>query len=80
MSFAEDFNSQLKATRVDDAGAPAIIYIGYATPGHGDNPEAGVWAIKRVTDDGAGNIEVLFAQGKDNNEFVWDDRATYTYS
>lgn len=74
-------------TIVDETGAPAVKYIGYAALGSATS--ASVWRIQRVTVAG-GITTVEYAQtpapgdGDDPDRYalfdkVWDDRATYTY-
>lgn len=67
----------LKATRVDATGVGGITYRGYALAGSlNANP---VWAVQKETV--AGTITtVQWAGGEFANSYVWDDRATLTYS
>ena len=67
----------LKATRVDVTGVGGITYRGYALAGSlNANP---VWAILKETVTGA-ITKVEWAGGEVANSYVWDDRATVTYS
>ena len=79
MAFWRETNTQTLSTIVDETGAPAVTYIGYATPGNLPNKSNPVWSIKKITDDSAGNVEVSFAGKNDDNDNVWDDRATLVY-
>ena len=55
------------------------IYIGRAQPGTASS--AASWQISKMTYDANNNMTLLaWAGGSDNFEFVWNDRATYTYS
>lgn len=66
----------LKATRVDVVGG-GVTYRGYALVGSLDeNP---VWAIQRETVTG-GITVVEWAGGEFANSYIWDDRASITYS
>ena len=55
------------------------IYIGTALPGSATT--ATVWQVKRLTYDGSGNMTALeWADGNDDFDNVWDDRASLNYS
>lgn len=57
-------------------GAP--IYIGWAVPGVATS--AAKWKIRKFTYDGNGQIlNIQFAKNDVGFNFVWDNRATYTY-
>jgi hypothetical protein len=54
-------------------------YQGYALPGTATS--AAAWQITRSTKDGSGNVTaVLFADGNDLYDNVWDNRASLSYS
>lgn len=60
-----------------------LIYSGYARPG--SLTSAGVWQISKQTYDGNGNVTaVQWPQvngiASADYQFIWDNRATYTYS
>lgn len=61
-----------------------LIYKGFARPGAATS--SAVWQIAKLAYDGAGNVlSITWPQdsfSKANNDyiFVWDNRATYTYS
>mgnify|MGYP005815373479 CR=1 FL=1 len=61
---------------VDEASA-TIIYIGEATPGTATS--SATWRIKRV-DSSSITAEILYADGDDSFDNVWDNRAALAYS
>lgn len=69
-----DMGSLVK--RVDEASA-TVTYIGQAQDGSdiGDP----LWQIQRITSSG-GATEIEWADGNNNFDNVWDDRAALTYS
>jgi hypothetical protein len=79
MAYWQEFNTQSLTTLVDETGAPAVIYIGYASPGNASNTSLPRRTIKRITDDGAGNCEIWFAGKNNDSDNVWDDRASLIY-
>ena len=56
----------------------SVTYIGQRLPNAGNTAQA-VWRIRKA-DESVSPIEVLWANGSANTEFVWDDRASYTYT
>lgn len=72
---------------VDEVGAPALTYVGYAAPGTALS--AALWRIQRITE-AASITTIEYAvtpapgDGDDPDRYalfdkVWDDRASYTY-
>lgn len=60
-------------------GASGPVYIGEAIVGSSQSNS--VWKIKKLTYDGSGNLAAtLFADGNDNFDNIWDDRASLSYS
>lgn len=60
-----------------------LIYAGFARPGASEN--SAVWQIFKMAYDGSGNVlSITWPQSSSiassEFEFVWADRATYTYS
>lgn len=61
-----------------------LIYAGTARPGAGEDEAK--WQIKKLTYDVNNNLtEMKYPQDADGNprsdfDFVWDDRASYTFS
>lgn len=69
-----DMGSLVK--RVDEASA-TVTYIGQAQDG--SSIGNAVWQIQRITSSG-GATEIEWADGNNNFDNVWDDRASLTYS
>lgn len=63
-------------TRVDEASG-TVTYIGYALAGA--TTADSVWQIKRMTVSGV-QTTIQFASGSTMFNYVWDDRASLTYS
>lgn len=65
---------------MDNSGTNnATIYIGKTKPGNAKS--ASKWQIQKLTYDGNGMVsDVQFPNGNNSFQFVWDDRASYTYS
>lgn len=62
---------------VDEANS-TVTYVGEREPGAGNTASA-VWRIKQV-DETTNPTTILWANGTANTEFIWDDRASLTYS
>lgn len=60
-----------------DAATSAVTYIGNSRIA-GDTASA-IWQIKKVTVSGT-ITTIAYADGNDNYDNVWDDRASLTYS
>lgn len=75
----KDYNGEVTvkqtqvATKILFEEIGATTYIGKATPGTASS--ANSWQIMKLTND-----EVLFANGSDLFNNVWDNRLSYTYS
>lgn len=54
------------------------FYIGEANPG--TLTSASSWRIKYVTIAGDGDVSVVWADGNDSFDNIWDNRLTYSYS
>lgn len=65
-----------EATRVDVASS-TVTYVGKAIPG--TLPANTGWKISRLTSDASGNLTIEFA-GNGDYLFIWDNRASLTYS
>ena len=63
---------------VDPTVFPEITYRGDAIPG--SLPSALVWRIQRLTLQSDGDTTIEFADGNDNFDNRWDDRASLSYS
>ncbi len=55
-----------------------IVYVGEAFPGSATS--AAVWKMKRITSASTDNAVVVFADGNQAYDNIWDDRETLTYS
>lgn len=67
------------ALQVDYNGGTNPIYLGFASPG---TPTAtSRWQIRKLTFDGNNNVTGwTFPNGDYNLAYVWDNRASYSYS
>jgi hypothetical protein len=65
-------------TTLDYNGSGQIIYQGYATPN--SSKDKAVWQIRKLTYNGMNLTDVQFAQGSKEFNFIWNNRAGYTYS
>lgn len=64
---------------IDTTTTPNVIYIGYTTMGNVENTDQAIWAIKKL--DTTSGVVTTWADGNDNLDNVFDDRATtITYS
>jgi len=62
-----------------DESNPNIIYRGYAAPGA--NVGAAVWAIKKTVSNTTGDLTTTtWADGNQNFDNIWNNRATLVYS
>jgi len=64
-------------TRIDYSGSNPV-YIGEAQAGTLEN-ETG-WRIQKIGYDGSNAVNVTWAQGSNEFDFVWSNRTNYTYS
>lgn len=62
--------------RTDTSTTPGSTYIGIAVIGS-DEADA-VWQIQRI-DESSGMVTVLWADGNDSCDNIWDNRASLTY-
>ena len=69
--------SRPKATRKDDAGS-SIVYYGYANPGTATS--AASWRIMKMDKSADPDFTITWADGNDNYDNIWDNRASLTYS
>jgi len=63
-------------TLVDDVGG-GVTYVGEANPGTATYTNT--WRIRQITEVGA-DVSVLWADGNDNFDNIWDNRASLVYS
>ena len=71
---------ELRYTKaLDYDGSNRLLYQGMAIPGTASS--AAAWSIQRYAYDAAGNLtNIQWAGGTNEMRYVWDDRATYSYS
>lgn len=62
-------------TLLDDQGA--ISYVGKASLNSATN--SAVWQIRKISQDGT-VLSILYADGDDSFDNVWDNRASLVYS
>jgi hypothetical protein len=69
-----------KYTKVLDYGAEGlVVYMGEAAPGTAKATSG--WRIYKLIYDSEDNVtDILWANGDDVFDKVWDDRANYAYS
>lgn len=65
------------ATQVDKTSTTDVIYIGEATIGSATS--SAVWRIQKVDNTG-GDTEIIWADGNDNFDNIYDNRTSLTYS
>jgi hypothetical protein len=61
-----------------DGGDPETIYRGAALPGTLTSVAA--WRVEEITIATDGDVSILFADGNDSYDNVWDNRASLSYS
>ena len=72
-------NGVAQTTRTDTDGAsPETIYRGSAVPGTAE--AAASWRCEEITIATDGDVTILFADGDDLFNNVWDNRASLSYS
>jgi hypothetical protein len=63
---------------VDPDVLPEVTYVGKALPGA--LTSAAAWRVTRVTVQSDTDIEILYADGDDLYDNIWDNRASLSYS
>lgn len=63
---------------VDPDVIPEVTYIGEALPGTATS--AASWRIRRLTIQSDSDIEILYADGNDSYDNIWDNRLSLSYS
>lgn len=61
-----------------DGASPETIYRGKALPGTLTNASA--WRCEEITIATDGDVSILFADGNDSYDNIWDNRASLSYS
>lgn len=67
-----------RSDTIDPTVFPEVTYRGDALPG--TLTSAALWRVQRLTIQSDGDTEVLFADGDDNFDNVWDNRLSLSYS
>lgn len=57
---------------------PLLIYQGWAQPGQATSATG--WRIRKLTYSGTNLTNIQFALGSPAFAFIWDNRASYSYS
>ncbi len=70
------FGAQKRSTRLDEVGA--LTYVGSALPGSAES--AAVWQIMRMDETADPDLTILWADGDNQFDNVWDDRLGLSYS
>lgn len=76
--ITESTDEMEKNTQAFEYSGDKIIYLGEAAPGSAKS--AAAWAIKKFIYSGNDVIDILWANGQNTKTFIWDNRASYTYS
>ena len=77
MSYARYYDGGEVTVKIEYSAGNAI-YIGEARPGSLSSSTK--WRIKKLTYSGADVTDVQWAGGSDAFIYIWDNRASYTYS
>lgn len=68
-----------RTTALDYDANSNLVYIGKAVVGTAKS--AALWQIKKLTYNASSNLtDIAHANGSETFEYVWNDRATYSYS
>jgi len=68
----------IRSDTIDPTAFPEVTYRGDALPGVATSSAA--WRVQRMTMQSDGDIEILFADGNDNFDNIWDNRLSLSYS
>lgn len=63
---------------IDPAVIPTVHYRGDALPGTATS--AAAWRITRLTEQSDGDMEIVYADGNDSFDNIWDNRLSLSYS
>lgn len=67
-----------RSDTIDPTVFPEVTYRGDALPGVATASAA--WRVQRMTMQSDGDIEIVFADGNDNFDNIWDNRLSLSYS
>jgi hypothetical protein len=68
----------IRSDTIDPTIFPEVTYRGDALPGVATS--AASWRVQRLTTQSDGDIDILFADGNDNFDNIWDNRLSLSYS
>jgi len=68
----------IRSDTIDPTVFPEVTYRGDALPGSATSATA--WRVQRLTQQSDGDMEILFADGNDNFDNIWDNRLSLSYS
>jgi hypothetical protein len=68
----------IRSDTIDPTAFPEVTYRGDALPGVATS--AASWRVQRLTQQSDGDMEILFADGDDNFDNIWDNRLSLSYS
>lgn len=68
----------IRSDTIDPTVFPEITYRGDALPGSATS--AASWRVQQMTMQSDGDIAILFADGNDNFDNIWDNRLSLSYS
>ena len=72
-----DINSAQFPSLLTDVASASVTYVGISVPN--TTTASATWTIQKVTTTGS-NVRVQYPNGNPTNAFVWDNRASYTYT
>lgn len=67
-----------RSDTIDPTVFPEVTYRGDAVPGSATS--AAAWRVQRMTMQSDGDIEILYADGDDSFNNIWDNRLSLSYS
>lgn len=67
-----------RSDTIDPTVFPEVTYRGDALPGVATS--AASWRVQRLTQQSDGDMEIIFADGDDNFDNIWDNRLSLSYS
>lgn len=75
------FSREVDETQIIDEASATVTYIGWSIPGSNtvDGKADARWKIKKV-DETTNPTTVGYADGNDNYDNIWDDRASLSYT
>ena len=67
-----------RSDTIDPTVFPEVTYRGDAIPG--TTEAAALWRVQRLTMQSDGDMEIIFADGNDDFDNIWDNRLSLSYS